>query len=345
MKLVKQLREQSGAPITECKDAINASTTTENSTDEASILRAASEWLRKRGVATATKKSGRAATEGLIGIALNNTYKSASIIEINSETDFAAKNERFQSAVQQLAALKLSENSSNNNSAESQNIVTDTVTALRENIQNRRSDLLTVNNGVIGIYMHNSIPTNTNTMKLGKTGAMVAIETSSNIENSAHKQSLIELANKLAMQIVAAQPKYVDKSSIPADVIAKEREILLTAATSPEAAAAAAAQAKRDGQSSKANKTVSDPKILERMIDGRMNKYYEENVLNEQKFVISADNTAAAQPMKVSAMLGAEGKRMNSELKITGFIKYSVGEGLAPKETLSFAEEVASKLK
>ena len=364
MSLVKALREQSGAPITECKDAIAAAVAQSPApSTDADLLSLATDVLRKKGISTASKKSGRAATEGLVAVAVDGRRTRAAVVEVNSETDFAARNERFQSAVHSVAQAALAAPSPSA-SAESSDVsgvlaaaagdggqtvaamLTDTVTVLRENIQLRRSSVVSVQGqGAIGVYVHNAVaaapsssassssqPPST---RLGRTACAVALSFSpsasstislSSSSSSSSSSSLSELANRLAMQVTAASPTFLSVASIPAAVLEHERSILATQT---------ALKAK-------------DPKHTQRIVDGKLNKYYEEHVLTEQRLVVAlsdAGQDGEVGKLRVREALEREGQARGGRLEVTAFVKYTVGEGIKRDESKrSFAEEVASKL-
>lgn len=351
MALVKQLRDASGAPMMECKDAISAAMATAQS--DADILSAATDILRKKGISTANKKSGRAASEGLAAVTVSADRTEAAVVEINSETDFCARNERFQALVSHLSAsaTQLTSKSSSQaimgslrdttggsdidltsmlaakvDNGTVQSLITDTITSLRENIQLRRVGALSVKtpNGVIGRYVHNAVASDpAAATKLGRTATLVALEfVPQNTAMPASSSELIEIANKLAMHITAANPQYLSISSVPASVIEHERQVLLE-------------QGKAAGK---------DEKHLDKVVQGRLNKFYEEACLLEQKLVVTFGDPDA-KPVKVQTFLNETGKKMQGQMSISGFIKFAVGETVVKQEKQSFADEVASKLK
>ena len=360
MALVKQLRESSGAPITECKDAI-AQVVAQSSSlspppSDSALLSLATDLLRKKGISTASKKSGRTASEGLVAVALNSEQTRAAVVELNSETDFAARNERFQSTLQSIAVAALSAlqpHAANDDHAVStllaaqsegksvQDALTDTVAVLRENIQLRRATALAVEGeGAIGVYVHNAVspspsPSSSNT-RLGRTVAAVALSFHPSSSSSSSPPPspfplapLSSLAHKLAMQVTAASPTFLSIASVPPSTLSHERSILQEQA-----------QAK-----------APSSKHLQRIIDGKMQKWYEEAVMLEQKMVVGLAEEGGggegeeAGKVRVREVLEREGNRRGGKVEVVGFVKYTVGEGVKRDEgKLSFAEEVASKI-
>ena len=380
MALVKQLREQSGAPITECKEAVSSATTAQPNSSAADLLSLATDILRKRGVSTASKKAGRVASEGLVSLSLSADRKRGVLVEMNSETDFAARNERFQSTLQQLALTALTAikpatlQSTEQAESESESalqsllsassegkvvkdVMADTVSALRENIQLRRAVALAVDgDGVIGSYVHNAVtpaatsPSSSSSSssvgtRLGRTATLVALSfkhTSHSLPAIDHS-SLLTLANKLAMQLTASPPTYLSRHHIPPATLQHERTIL-----QEQSKAKAADTTSRPGQPAKPHKPVDD-KQLERIVAGRLNKYYEETCLLDQLLVVSVGEAGeggegGVGKVRVGGMLSEEGKRRGGVLELVGFVRYAVGEGVKKQEGKSFAQEVASKL-
>lgn len=293
---VKELREKSGAGMLDCKKALE-----ENGGD----IETAMEWLRKKGIASAEKKSGRAAAEGLVSIAVSADNKKAAIVELNSETDFVAKNEEFQAAATQISKNALETDGSLESvldfacptaGKKVSEAVTDLVAKIGENINLRRSDSLSSENGIVASYIHSAAAPG-----LGKIGVLVALE-------GADEAKLLEVGKQVAMHVAAAKPEALSRDEVPSDKIEKEKEIF-------------AEQAKAEGK---------PENIIEKMVEGRINKFYGEIVLPEQVFVI--DGKA-----KVSEFLAQQG----ADIKITGFKLFILGEGVEKKEE-NFAAEVAA---
>ena len=270
---VKELREMTGVGMMDCKKALE---------ETGGDLEAAIDWLRTRGLAKAAKKAGRVAAEGLVGVSIEATK--GAIVEVNSETDFVARNEQFQSIVANAAKLahdaegdisKLSEmpypGSGRSVSAE----LTDAIAKIGENMNLRRTGVLSVSDGVIGSYVHNSVKPG-----LGKLGVIVALSVS---------------------------PDDIDQ-----DVVARERAIF-------------AEQAKESGKPAE---------IVEKMVEGRVRKFYEEVTLLSQVFVIDGET-------KVGDVVKNTEKDAGAPIKVTGFVVYALGEGIEKEET-DFAAEVAA---
>ncbi len=295
--LVKELREKSGAGMLDCKKAL-----VENKGD----MDAAMDSLRKKGLASAAKKSGRAAADGLVGVAAQGN--AAVVIELNAETDFVARNEHFQKFLLQATDLalkskidtieKLKAASLNGKTVEA--TLTGLIATIGENMSLRRIQRLTVNQGVVATYVHNTmIP------GCGKIGVLVGIESSGNAEK------LSALGRQLAMHIAATRPESLDVASLSKDTIARERAIY-------------ADKAKQSGKPAE---------IVEKMVEGSLRKFYEQAVLLEQTFVIDGES-------KISAVLEKASKELGAPVKLTGFIRFELGEGVEKKGD-DFASEVA----
>jgi len=295
---VKALREQSGAGMMDCKTAL-----VETDGD----AEAAMDLLRTKGLAAAAKKAGRAASEGLIGIKVEGT--AGAMVEVNSETDFVARNDVFQSFVENVTAITLGVDGdfdalksapypgSERNVEEE---ATQMVATIGENISLRRSVGLSVSNGLIADYVHNHVAPG-----LGKIGVLVALE------SEAPADKLAQIGRQLAMHICSTDPQSIDIASVDADALERERTILTD-------------QARESGR---------HDDIIAKMVEGRLRKYYEETVLLEQAFVLDTD-------MKVSKAIEEAGKEAGADITVAGFIRFNLGEGLESKED-DFAEEVA----
>ena len=295
--LVKELREKSGAGMLDCKKALS---------ETKGDMDAAIDYLRKKGLASAAKKSGRAAAEGLIGVASQGN--TAVVIELNAETDFVARNEYFQKFLLQVseAALKnkigtveaLKAVSLNGKTAEA--MLTELIANIGENMTLRRIQRLAVTQGVVATYVHNSLVPG-----CGKIGVLVAIESAGNAEK------LTVLGRQIAMHIAATRPESLDVASLSKDIIARERSVY-------------ADKAKQSGKPAE---------IVEKMVEGSLRKFYEQAVLLEQTFVIDGES-------KVSAVLEKAAKEIGAPVKVTGFVRYELGEGVEKKAD-DFASEVA----
>jgi elongation factor Ts len=298
---VKTLREMTGVGMMDCKKAL-----VENDGD----LDAAVDWLRSRGLAKAAKKADRVAADGLIAVASKG--KKAALIELNSETDFVARNEEFQALVRTIAEVALTTDGSleaiksaafPGTGRDVAGEVTEAITRIGENMTLRRSDVLSVDEGVVGTYVHAAVVPN-----LGKIGILVGLK------SSGDKARLETLGRQLAMHVAAAVPSplAVTPEELPADVVAHERRIFKE-------------QAMMSGKSAE---------IAEKMVEGRMRKYYEEVCLLAQIFVIDGES-------KISDVLKAAEKDVGAPITVTGFRRFVLGEGVAKRET-DFAAEVAA---
>lgn len=299
--LVKDLREKSGAGMMDCKKAL-----AETDGD----IEGAIDWLRKKGLAAAAKKAGRVAAEGLVGVAVSGT--SAAVVEVNSETDFVARNEIFQGYVAKVAELGLKANGSIEALAampfaEGRNVqeqLTFMVGTIGENMHLRRISSLSVSSGVVAAYVHAQVAPG-----LGKIGVLVALE-------STGSTAVLEaLGKQIAMHVAAANPLFLDVSSVYAGSLARERDVL-------------SEQARASGK---------PEEIISKMVDGRIRKYYEEAVLLEQIFVIDGEN-------KIAKVVANAEKDAGAPIKLTGFVRMCLGEGIE-KEESDFAAEVAAAVK
>lgn len=297
--LVKQLRDSTGVGMMDCKKAL-----AETNGD----MEAAVDWLRTRGLAKAAKKADRVAAEGLVGVATAGTK--ASVVEVNSETDFVARNEQFQNIVGAVAKLSLDANGDVAKLGEMpfpgtghsvQAELTEAIAKIGENMNLRRTATLSVTDGVVESYVHNAVKAG-----LGKIGILVALE------STGDKAALSALGKQLAMHIAATNPLAVDASELDQDVVARERAIILE-------------QVKESGKPAD---------IAEKMVEGRLRKYYEEVTLLAQTFVIDGETKVA------DAIKNAE-KDVGAPVKLTKFVRYALGEGIEKVET-DFAAEVAA---
>lgn len=298
--LVKELREKSGAGMMDCKNAL-----TENNGD----VEAAMDWLRSKGIAKAEKKSGRVAAEGLVGIASSGT--SAAVVEVNSETDFVARNDGFQDLVRGVASAALTTDGSVEAVASADmggKSVADTITAavgtIGENMNLRRSAKLEVSNGTVASYMHNAAADG-----IGKIGVLVALESSGDVD------ALNAIGKQVAMHIAATNPLALKEEEIPADIADRERAVYLE-------------EAKESGK---------PQEIAEKMVVGKMKKFFKESVLLSQAFVINPDITVE------QAIKEAEGS-VGAPIEMKAFIRLALGEGVEKVEE-DFAAEVAATMK
>ncbi len=298
--LVKELREKSGAGMMDCKNAL-----TENGGD----VDAAMDWLRSKGIAKAEKKSGRVAAEGLVGIASSGT--SAAVVEVNSETDFVARNDGFQDLVRGVASAALTTDGSVEAVAASDmggKSVADTITAavgtIGENMNLRRSAKLEVGSGAVASYVHNAAADG-----IGKIGVLVALESTGDAD------ALAAIGKQIAMHVAATNPLAMKEDEIPADVADRERAVYLE-------------EAKESGK---------PQEIAEKMVVGKMKRFFKESVLLSQPFVINPDITVEQAIKEAEATVGAP-------IEMKAFIRLALGEGVE-KEEEDFAAEVAATMK
>lgn len=299
---VKELRELSGAGMMDCKTAL-----TENNGD----MEAAVDWLRKKGISKADKKAGRTAAEGLIGV--NASGNKAVLVEVNSETDFVARNDAFQAIVRNVAVAALNTDGSVDSVSAAiypdsdkkvEDVIKDAIGTIGENMAFRRSHLLSVENGVVATYVHNGVADG-----LGKLGVLVAIETTGNQDAAA------TIGRQIAMHIAATNPLALTAAEVDQAAIEREKAIF----------------------SDQARQSGKPEEIIEKMVEGRMRKFYEEVVLLSQAFVMNPD-------MSVEAALKDAEKAIGAPAKITAFVRFALGDGIE-KEESDFAAEVAAAAK
>ena len=296
--LVKELRELTGAGMMDCKKALK-----ENSGDIESSV----DWLRSQGLSAAAKKSGRAASEGLVAVTVVDDK--GAFIELNSETDFVARNEVFQSVAETICGIAIEKNGDleaiKNANYPGGGSVTDQLThqiaTIGENMNLRRSCVLEVDTGIICSYIHNAVKPD-----LGKIGVLVALE------STAGAQQLETLGKQISMHVAAANPLAMSRSDINEADLNRERTIL-------------AEQAKDSGK---------PPEIIEKMVEGRLSKYYSEVCLLEQKFVIDPD-------VSVQKAISSFSKEVGAEIVLKDFIRFGLGDGIEKQEQ-DFAAEVAA---
>lgn len=282
--LVKSLRERSGAGMMDCKRAL---------TETAGDLEGAIDWLRTHGLAAAAKKSGRATADGLIGLCVEGNR--GAVVEINSETDFVARNAVFQEFVRAVARLALD----NGSDVEALSKVpypktgqtvgerlTQLIATVGENMALRRAATLDVQNGLIGAYVHAAQGEG-----LGRIGVLVAVA------SSAGGPQVAQLAKQLAMHVAASNPVAVSREGVPADVLEREKRVI-------------AEQAQATGKTGP---------VLEKIVGGRLNKFFQEVCLLEQPFVLDAEQ-------KVGAVVDQVAKETGGPLTVTGFVRIALGE-------------------
>lgn len=295
--MVKDLREKTGAGMMDAKTAL-----VENGGD----MEKAVDWLRTKGLAKAAKKAGRTAAEGLVAVARSGN--AAAAVEINAETDFVARNEQFQAFVKKTAQVALATGGDVQKLAAAPygegKSVQDTLTALiatiGENMSLRRTAVLSVGSGVVASYVHNAISDG-----LGKIGVLVALE------STGDAAKLEALGKQIAMHVAAANPAYLDSSSVDPAVLEREKNVIRETA-------------KEQGKA---------PEIIEKMLEGRVRKYYEEVCLLEQTFIMDGET-------KISKVVENAAKDIGAPVKLTGFVRFQLGEGIE-KEEADFASEVA----
>ena len=299
--LVKELREKTGAGMMDCKRAL---------AETGGDIEASVDWLRKKGLAAAAKKAGRVAAEGLIGVAVRGPV--GAVVEVNSETDFVARNPAFQSFVKAVSGLALDGDGeldtlkqtdfpgSGRTVAEEQ---THLISTIGENIVLRRVKRLSTAQGGVFSYVHNSLGPG-----LGKIGVLVTLA------SSASDQQLAELGKQLAMHVAAANPLYLDTASVPQAALDRERAVLRE-------------QAQASGK---------PDSVVERMVEGRLRKFYEEFALLEQVFVVD-------QETKISKVVEQASKAAGAPIRVESFARFALGEGIERPPT-DFAAEVAAQL-
>jgi elongation factor Ts len=300
--LVKELREKTGAGMMDCKRALS---------ETSGNVEGAVDWLRKKGLAAAAKKAGRVAAEGLVGISVADTV--GAVVEVNAETDFIARNETFQGFVRAVADLARAKGDDLETlkavpiPATGRSIVdelTHHIATIGENMSVRRARRLAVKSGLVAGYVHNALAPN-----LGKIGVLVALE------STAGADKLAALGRQLAMHVAAANPQYLDTASVDPAALERERSVLR------EQAAA----------------TGKAGQIVDKMVEGRLRKFYEEVVLLEQIFVVDGET-------RVGKVVEAAAKEAGAPIKVAGFVRYALGEGI-DRGTTDFAAEVAAQLK
>ncbi len=299
---VKELREKSGAGMMDCKKALNEN----NGNIEESM-----DWLRTKGLASAAKKSGRAAAEGLVGISTSGT--TGVIVEVNAETDFVSRNDKFQNYVQTVTDLAL-EHGDNINSLESapypgadhtaKEELTKLISTIGEHMNLRRVKRLSVTKGVVTNYLHNAT-----TATLGQIGVLVALE------SDADQGELTMLAKQIAMHIAAANPRSHTKEDLDPELVDRERAIYKE-------------QVIESGKPAE---------FADKIVEGRLRKFYQESVLCEQVYMIDDSKRTVAQ------VVADKATELGTEINFTGYAQFRLGEGIQKKEE-DFAAEVAAQL-
>jgi elongation factor Ts len=295
-KLVKDLRDKTGAGMMDCKNAL---------AETKGDMEAAVDWLRAKGLSKAAKKAGRVAAEGLIGLSVEGG--SGALVEVNSETDFVARNDRFQVMVREIARLarkssgsieKLKSMQFPGSERDVAGYVSDMVATIGENMNVRRTAALSVATGAIGSYVHNQVAPG-----LGKIGVLVALESTGNAAG------LSQLGRMLAMHIAAANPVAVNLTGVPSETLEREKAILAE---------------KNSGK---------PPNVMEKIIQSGLKSFAREACLLDQVYVHDTGKTVTQALKEAEALLGAP-------VKVAGFVRYQLGEGI-DKQADDFASEVA----
>ena len=297
--LVKRLREKTGAGMMDCKKALS-----ENNGD----IDASVDWLRTKGLAAAAKKADRAASEGLIGLQVDGN--TGAMVEINAETDFVARNETFQDVVTKVAAVALSTGADieaikaaayPNTDRNVDEEITHQIATIGENMLLRRVASLSIDTGVLASYLHGSLAPS-----LGKIGVLVALE------SEGDPAKLQELGKQLAMHIAATKPMAISRDDLDASVVERERSVL----------------------SEQARESGKPEEIIEKMVEGRLRKFFEEVCLIDQTFVIDGET-------RISQVLEKASKDLGKPVSLAGFKLLVLGDGVEKKEE-DFAAEVAA---
>ncbi|HWA46020.1 MAG TPA: translation elongation factor Ts [Hypericibacter adhaerens] len=299
--LVKELREKTGAGMMDCKKALN---------ETAGDLEQAVDWLRKKGLAAAAKKSGRVAAEGLVGVAAEGTH--GAVVEVNAETDFVARNEQFQDFVRKVTAIAaakgadiaaLAQQAYPGEGKSVAEKLTQLIATIGENMNLRRAAEVKVGQGIVASYVHNAtVP------GLGKIGVLVGLE------STGDKEKLTALGKQLAMHVAAANPQALTIAEVDPKQLERERSIL-------------AEQARASGK---------PEEIIAKMVEGRLRKYYEDVVLLEQLYVVDGES-------RVKQIVEQAAKTVGAPVKLVGFVRMALGEGIE-REQKDFAAEVAAQL-
>ena len=298
-QMVKELRESTGAGMMDCKSAL---------TETKGEMTAAQDWLRKKGLSKAAKKSGRVAAEGLIGVKVQGTK--AVVVELNSETDFVARNDLFQGLVKMVAdvALDVGTDVATINAAKAGTItvaesIADTVAKIGENMTLRRAASVEVSKGVIGFYVHNAVSDD-----LGKIGVIVGLESTGKADE------LAALGRQLAMHIASANPIALDASGVSADIVKREKDVL----------------------ADKFRQQGKPEAMIEKIVENGLKTFYKEQTFLEQPFIFDDSGKKSVS----QAVKEAEGK-VGGPIKITGYVRFGLGEGIEKQES-DFAAEVAA---
>ncbi|WP_454684952.1 translation elongation factor Ts [Ancylobacter moscoviensis] len=296
--MVKELRDKTGAGMMDCKAALN---------EVEGDIEAAIDWLRKKGLAKAAKKAGRVAAEGLIGVAVDGGK--GVVVEVNSETDFVARNEQFQQLVRGIATVALTAGadieaikaSTFPGGGKVEEVLSSAVATIGEHMTLRRAAALEVSPGVVGSYVHGSVGEG-----LGKIGVLVALE------SAGKPDELVALGRQIAMHVAAANPQALDAAGIDPEVVARERGVLFE----------------------KAKASGKPDNVVEKIVESGLKTFYKEVTLFEQPFIHEPSKTVA------QAVKESEGK-VGAPIKLVAFVRFGLGEGVEKQES-DFAAEVAA---
>ncbi len=295
--MVKELRESTGAGMMDCKAAL---------TETAGDMTAAQDWLRKKGLSKAAKKAGRIAAEGLIGIVTSGTR--GVVVEVNSETDFVARNEQFQGLVKMIAQVALKTGAdvaaikaAKVGDATVETAISDAIATIGENMSLRRAALLEVGKGVVSSYVHGAVVDGA-----GKMGVLVALESTGKTDE------LAALGRQLAMHVAATNPQALDPAGLDPATVKREKDVL----------------------ADKYRQQGKPDNVIEKIVESGLKTYYKEVCLLEQAFIHDTGKSVA------QAVKEAEGK-VGGPVKIAGFVRYALGEGIEKQES-DFAAEVAA---
>ena len=300
--MIKDLRGKTGAGMMDCKKALM---------ETEGDIQSAVDWLRTKGLATAAKKAGRVASEGLVGVAAYGTK--GAVVEVNSETDFVARNEQFQAFARTVGDLVLANGNCELKALQAQAYpggertvgeeLTHMIATIGENMSLRRAATLSVESGLVASYVHSAVAPG-----LGRIGVLVGLESNSDVGQ------LANLAKQVAMHVAATSPLSVSTDELDSEAVERERAVL----------------------SEQARDSGKPEDIISKMVEGRLGKFYQEVVLEEQTWVIDGET-------KVATVLEQAGKELGAPVKVSGFIKFVLGEGIEKEET-DFAAEVAAQV-
>ncbi|HEX3944731.1 MAG TPA: translation elongation factor Ts [Rhizomicrobium sp.] len=298
--MVKDLRDKTGAGMMDCKAALS-----ETNGD----MEAAVDWLRKKGLSKAAKKAGRVAAEGLIGVAAR--ADAGALVEVNSETDFVARNDEFKEFVKEASHLGLEAEgdvekllaSGMKSGASVDAVLKELIAKIGENMSVRRATALAVSPGVVATYVHNAA-----SPELGKIGVLVGLK------STADQAQLSQLGRQIAMHVAAAAPLALTPEHLSQDVVERERNV----------------------QRDLARQSGKPEAVIEKMMEGRMRKFYEDTVLLAQKYL----GPGAEGDVTVAKLVENEAKKLGAPIEVVGFVRYAVGEGIDKGPTGDFADEV-----